>query len=349
MLDNLFITSGEQDLANISYAQSNPTIALELVVEGLTAPIGVVVPDDSGRLFIFYSTPALDDAPDGTKHTDLLVELQISADDPNIADLDSERVIMTIHQKTIEHPAGELLFDPRDGLLYVTLGDDNRPAETSQNINELMGSVLRINVDEGDPYSIPEDNPFVGKDGLRHPWRISFDKETETLFINDPAWTFRHQRVFALQPGANYGWDAQPAPFCFDSADPIKPLEACIAGPNGETFTPPVIEYGREDGQIITGGLMYRGEAIPELQGRYIFSEWGENRDREPKLFAATPRDSGLWPFEQLTIETPLPFPDTRFWSMGQDADGELYLMTMRGFRITGESGQVFRIVPAQN
>jgi glucose/arabinose dehydrogenase len=406
-------------MTSVNQAQPAPTVALELLAEGFTAPIGMIVPpDDSGRLFIvdqigaiyiitpegekldtpfldvrdrivelsnsrndprgllslafhpdyaengrlfvFYTVPPLEDAPDRASHTDLLVELRVSEEDPNRVDLSTERVILRVDQETIEHAAGQLLFDSRDGLLYVTLGDDNRPAETSQDPEALMGSVLRINVDvvndAGDPYSIPADNPFVGTDGLdeiyayglRHPWRLSFDQETETIFINDPAWTFRYQRVFTLQPGANYGWDSQAEPFCFAPDNADEPLKTCLTGPDGEVFTPPVVEYGPELGQIITGGHLYRGTAIPQLQGRYIFSEWGENRDREPKLFAATPVETGLWPIEQLKIETPLPFPDTRFWSMGQDAEGELYLMTMRGFRITGESGQVYRIDPSR-
>lgn len=307
---------------------------------------------ENGRFFIFYTIPE-----EGVSHRNILAELRVSDDDPNRADLSSRRILLEIDQNTMEHAAGQLVFGPEDGYLYVSLGDDFNPRTTSQDLETLMGSILRLDVhSEQQPYGIPADNPFVGIDGLdeiyaygfRHPWRMSFDAETSQLYVSDPAWQFRNQRVYAVTPGANYGWDLQDDPNCFDEAGALQ--NSCTTGPDGETFLPPVIEYGEDLGRIVIGGYMYHGTAFPEFQGRYIFGEWGVNRNNQAALFIATPTESGPWTIE--TLETDIPFEGDlkNVWAFGQDDAGEIYVMTMNSPVVNPkfQKGAIYKLVPAE-
>lgn len=304
---------------------------------------------ENGRFFVFYTIPS-----EEFSHRDILAEYQVSADDPNRADMDSQRILLEIDQNTMEHAAGQLLFGPEDGYLYVSLGDDFAPEETSQNLETLMGSILRIDVDSEDqPYGIPEDNPFVDKPGLdeiyaygfRHPWRMSFDEGI--LYVSDPAWQFRNQRVYTIEPGANYGWDLQADKNCFEDGEL---LESCVTGPDGETFEPPIIEYGEDIGRIVIGGYIYRGSAIPEFQGRYIFGEWGLNNFNRAALLIATPAEEGLWTIDTLTPDLPLTGERRNVWAFGQDDEGEIYVMTMSSGVVnpTVQRGHVYKIVPVE-
>ena len=304
---------------------------------------------ENGRFFIFYTIPPRDGSPANTEHTDILEDFSVDANDNKRTDLASERILLQLDQQTMEHAAGQLLFAP-DGYLYVTLGDDNHPDQTSQNLDSLFGGVLRLDVDnvpEGATYGIPADNPFVNADGLdelyakglRHPWRISYDDEFG-LLISEPAWTFRHSEINRLEAGANYGWDIVPRA-CYDENG--APIPECQES-DGVTLTLPVLEYGQEWGRIVIGGYVYRGAAIPELQGRYVFGEWGLQVSQGAQIFAADPSSGTPWQFDRLHE----PFPrGTNIWAFGQDYVGELYVLTMRGGNIVGESGVIYQIVPA--
>lgn len=309
---------------------------------------------ENGRFFVTYTPPA----PGAYDHLARVSEFHVS-DDPNVADAASERVLLEVTYLTIEHSAGQLVFDD-NGYLFISLGDDFNPEDTAQNMQDLRGSLLRIDVDtpvEGQPYAIPADNPYadgvaalpeIYAKGLRHPWRMSFDAETNQLYVSDPAWTFRASRVYIAEPGANYGWELQAGLRCFAEDDPTTVLADC-SGEDGMVFAPPIIEYGQEFGRIIIGGGIYRGSAIPALQGQYIGGEWGVQVTGGAKLFAAAPSDTPgeRWALTQLT------FPDlpvgTAIWSIGTDSQGEMYVLTMSSPVVGSEGGAVYKIVPAGN
>ncbi len=204
----------------------------------------------------------------------------VSSNDPNIADPNSEVILMDIDQPYSNHNAGDLAFGP-DGYLYIPLGDGGSggdPQNISQNTSRLLGKMLRVDVDSGSPYGIPPDNPFVGNPtyqpeiwsvGLRNPWRISFDRLTQDLWIADVGqddWEEINVQPANSTGGENYGWR------CYEGNASFN-LGGCG---NQNQFTFPVHEYANQFniGCSINGGYVYRGQDYPNLFGKYIYSDF---------------------------------------------------------------------------
>ncbi|MCC6783982.1 MAG: PQQ-dependent sugar dehydrogenase [Planctomycetes bacterium] len=209
------------------------------------------------------------------------------------ADRASELVVMRVPQPWGNHNGGTILFG-RDGMLYIALGDGgaaNDLGGTGQNLASLLAKVLRIDVrgaTSEKPYAIPSDNPFVGREGargetwcygLRNPWRISFDRETGELWCGDVGQNL-FEEVDRLVKGGNYGWPLMEATHTFPPNTERKPEE--LAG-----LVAPVAEYPRGEGISITGGHVYRGKALPQLVGRFVYGDfalcnvWAVLEDRE--------------------------------------------------------------------
>ena len=199
------------------------------------------------------------------------------SDDPDIADSNSEERILTVSQPYANHNGGRLQFGP-DGMLYLGLGDGggaNDPDENAQDGSTLLGKLIRIDVDPAHgTYAIPPDNPFVGNGsvldeiwalGLRNPWRTAFDDFTGDLYIADVGQGALEEVNFQAADstgGENYGWDIMEGTDCV--------LQGC----NQSGLTKPVAEYTHADGCSITGGEVYRGNAYPNLHGRYLFGDY---------------------------------------------------------------------------
>ncbi|MDP7006091.1 MAG: PQQ-dependent sugar dehydrogenase [Phycisphaerales bacterium] len=195
------------------------------------------------------------------------------------ADRATESVILEIRQPWGNHNGGMVLFG-EDGYLYLGIGDGgaaNDPYQNGQNKKSLLGTIIRIDVNnktEKLNYAIPSDNPFVGVEdvreeiwawGLRNPWRMSFDKQTNLLWVGDVgqnAW----EEIDIIKSGENYGWNLREGKHEFKK------------NTNGETTTDPVFEYGRRQGGSITGGYVYRGKKIPQLVGSYVFADYLSRR-----------------------------------------------------------------------
>jgi 3-mercaptopyruvate sulfurtransferase SseA/glucose/arabinose dehydrogenase len=237
----------------------------------------------------------------------------------------------------------------------------------AQDTSSLYGSILRIDVDGGYPgYAIPPTNPFVnnpaGRDeiyawGFRNPYRLSFDRKgTHDMFVTAVAETLWEAIYLVNQPG-NYGWAIKEATHCFDRQRPNNPPATCPStGALGYPLIDPIIEYpnmsiegedvqveGEGMGTAVTGGYLYRGSAMPELVGKFIFADWS----RDPatpsgQIFVATPPQvwGDLWSLQQL-LEL-----ETRVLSLGEDAAGELYVLTSEEFGPFGDTGKVFKLVP---
>jgi len=200
-------------------------------------------------------------------------------ENPDLADPESEVVIMEINQPHPFHNGGQLVFGP-DGYLYISSGDGGPAGGTNgtgQDLTTLFGAVLRIDVDtstELGEYGIPDDNPFVDVDGvrpeiyaygLRNPWRMSFDPETGYLFTGDVG-EAKVEEIDILEKGQNYGWDIKEGTFCFN-------------GPcDTDGLTEPIYEYGRGLGRSITGGYVYRGMQMPSVVGKYIYGDFISGR-----------------------------------------------------------------------
>jgi glucose/arabinose dehydrogenase len=263
-----------------------------------------------------------------------LARYSVSATDPNRADPGSGSVLLNIPQTTAVHYAGHLHFGP-DGYLYVSRGDggvNTDPDSNAQNLGTLLGKILRLDVGGGLPYGIPPDNPFLGTPGaqpeiwargLRNPWRFSFDRVTGDVFIGDVGQSRFEEVNFqpAISPGGeNYGWRLMEGGHCF------IPSVGC--NPGGLTL--PILEYDHSLGCSVTGGFRYRGRAIPELYGHYLFSDWCSGR-----LWTAREDGDGQWTTTEL-VDTPYSIA-----SFGEDAAGELYIV----HRPVQTTGAVYRIV----
>ena len=240
--------------------------------------------------------------------------------DRNVADPDSEAVLLTIPQPFGNHNGGQLQFGP-DGFLYIGMGDGGSardPGNRAQDPSALLGKMLRIDVDSGDPFSIPASNPFVGRAdaqpaiwalGLRNPWRFSFDRATGDMFIGDVGQNAVEEISFqpAGTAGLNYGWRRMEGSACFN------PTSAC----NDGSLTLPILDYGhaaQRCGGSVTGGYRYRGLDFPQLNGIYFFGDFCTG-----SLYAGV-EDGGQW-----TIIGPraMGFSISTF---GEDEQGELYL-----------------------
>jgi len=326
----------------------------------------------NGRVFVRYSAPRTSETPDGYDHTFVLSEFQAGED--LTVDPATERRLLEIPQPQSNHNAGSVLFGP-DGYLYVGVGDggaandaglghvsdwyeDNDGGNGQDVTSNLLGSVLRIDVDEtgdGMPYAIPEDNPLVGEPGpdeqyawgFRNPWRMSF--AGQTLFVADVGQN-RYEEVSVVERGGNYGWNVKEGTHCFSANSPGSPPENCPSEtPDGDPLRNPVIEYSHSSGDIdgvsVIGGYRYSGSAIPGLEGRYVFGDWQSGGD----VYVATPAEEGLWPIERVSLghagENP---PGQYLLAFGRDQDDELYVATTGSAAPRGESGAVHRLVPTE-
>lgn len=242
--------------------------------------------------------------------------------DGQSGDPGSEQVLLYVEQPYGNHNGGGLEFGP-DGYLYIGLGDGGSggdPQNLAQNVNTLLGKMLRIEVRGLDSYMIPADNPFaagggrqeIWATGLRNPWRYSFDRLTGDLFIADVGQNKFEEVNFLASgspPGVNFGWPFREA------AEPFKG-----SPPSGVDLLDPVIQYGRADGCSVTGGYVYRGQSLPEWYGIYLFGDyctgsvWGLLRDT-----------NGAWQMQRL-FQQPASIS-----SFGQDSAGELYLLDHAG------------------
>jgi len=229
---------------------------------------------NNGRFFIYYSAPKNVEDID---HESILSEFKLSSENQNIADPLSEKIIFRINQPESNHNGGQLAFGP-DGYLYIGLGDGGGAGDVhgnignGQNINTTLGSILRIDIDNGEPYGIPEDNPFVGRNGVdeiyswgfRNPWKFSFDIETDKLFVADVGQD-EWEEIDLVEKGINYGWRIMEGNNPYD-----LPL-ADFLGIDVETLGKPIHEYSHDLGKSITGGYIYRGLSSDEMYGKYIF------------------------------------------------------------------------------
>jgi glucose/arabinose dehydrogenase len=253
-----------------------------------------------------------------TRQTDgatVIAEYKVSSTDANIADT-SEKVILTIAQPFANHNGGMVEFGP-DGYLYIGMGDggsQNDPGNRAQNLNELLGKLLRIDVDHANgttPYSSPADNPFfgaiAGRDeiyayGLRNPWRFSFARNSGELIVADVGQNATEE-IDQITKGGNYGWRVMEGTNCTGN-DPA----AC-----GQTsFIPPIAEYNHSQGRCsITGGYIYRGTKGTFRQNHYVYADYCTG-----EIFVL---DGTI---QKLLLDTNL-----QITSFGEDEAGEIYVV----------------------
>ena len=267
---------------------------------------------DNGRLYVFYT--------DLDGHSQVY-EYRVDADDPNRADPASARRIITFEQRPTSptHKAGQLQFGA-DGYLYIAVGDgggSGDPFGHGQNPFTELGTIVRIDVDTGDPYAIPPDNPFIdGEDGLpevwayglRNPWRFSLDGGW--IYIADVGQvTLEEVNVAdAAEAGINYGWNVMEGSGC-------RRQQAC----DTTGLFVPQVDYPRDDGVSVIGGYVYRGSAIPEMVGRYFYTDFTGDWIRT-FVFDGAVSQHYDW---SRAVERP-----RYVWSFGVDGHGEIYILS---------------------
>lgn len=273
--------------------------------------LGLAFHPDGSRFFVYYVNGA------GNR---TLSEFRVGDEG---AGADSERVLFSLPQPEesvdIRHYGGNLVFGP-DGYLYVSLGDGADARGQGQDPSTPFGALLRLDVDSGDPYGIPDDNPFVAGGGvaevwaygLRNPWRFTIDPVEGLLYVADVGQeTWEEVNVLPMnEGGANLGWPSTEGNHCFLESD-------CDL----ESFTEPVFEYGHDEGCSITGGHVYRGSAIPELVGHYSFADWGGGWVRSFRYTGGEIADPVDWEIEGAGQVN----------AFELDSSGELYLANFEG------------------
>jgi glucose/arabinose dehydrogenase len=446
-------------------ADALPKVTLELVVEGLSAPLLLVAPPDtSGRKFIgdqvgviyvldsngnklgvpfldlrdkltplkqafdergllalafhpefakngkFYVNYSAKRRPDSpftgkTAYTWRTSEFKISASNPDLADLASERVILEFDWVNRKHNGGGLAFGP-DGYLYVGVGDgggahgvpdvyvppkrdegdafrhadeiDEDPFKIperfhkydryAQDTQRLKGKILRLDINRGYPgYAIPVTNIFRGKSegrdeifawGFRNPFRLSFDRSGNgDMFVSGVAESF-WETVYLVDKQGNYGWSVREGRHCYIRARAFNPPKDCPKhGLLGEPIRDPVIEYPNWSvkrkwskveadplGTANVGGFLYRGKTLPSLYGKFVFGDFSSVIQKPSgQIFVATPQAvwKSLWKIKKLHQM------NVRLHSLGEDNEGELYLMTTAQGIPVGNSGKIWKLVPA--
>ena len=281
----------------------------------------------NGRFYIYYTDKFSNIAID---------EVKVSSSNPDVADKDSLKRIITIpHPQYTNHFGGYLAFGP-DGYLYAGTGDGGGagdPNGNAQNLDSLLGKLLRLNVDNPLPplYLVPADNPYAGQDGkrgeiwaygLRNPWRFTFDPATSALYIADVGQAQREEVniVSSALKGANYGWNIMEGTRCYNAA-------SCAQ----QGLVLPAFEYehGSNDanGCSITGGFVYRGTALPQLAGRYLYSDYCKGFLKSFLYANGTVSEAQEWAVGEVGMVP----------AFGQDAAGELYMLS--------GAGKVYQIV----
>ncbi len=337
----------------------------------------------NGRFFVYYSAPNQPGTPDNYNHTGVISEFHVSANNSNKADPASEQILLQIPEPQSNHNGGTLAFGPDDGYLYISLGDggaaddqglghvndwyeDNTESGNGQDITQnLLGSILRIDVDSGDPYGIPPSNPFVSKPGLneiwaygfRNPYRFSFDMGgNHSLFVGDAGQDL-WEEVSIVTKGGNYGWNVKEGTHCFDAETPTDVPADCpdtVGEGHPAARAPlidPIIEFrnsGAESGGLgvtVVGGYVYRGDLLPQLFGQYLFAVWSESfTSPNGAVFIAEPQETGLWDFHRLNFADRTEFTHY-ILGFGQDNEGEVYVLTTNNTGPTGNTGKVFKLI----
>ena len=272
---------------------------------------------NNGKFYVYYTDKG------GRRQ---LSEFRVTVSDPSRADVESERVLFEIEQPPdatdIRHYGGNTVFGP-DGYLWVSLGDGADSRDQGQDSSTFFGSVVRLDVDSGDPYEVPLANPFVEGGGapevwaygLRNPWRFSIDPVERMIYIADVGHADQEEiNVLPIDEGGfNLGWSDMEGTRCFHNLD-------C----NPDDYTSPALTYSHEDGLSVTGGFVYRGNEIPELHGTYFYGDWVGQWIRSFKFVDGQVTEERDWTEE---LGGPVGQPNT----YGLDGHGELYLLTHDG------------------
>jgi glucose/arabinose dehydrogenase len=337
--------------------------------------------ENNGLFYIYYQLPPRAGGPaTGVLWNNLsrISEFKVSGD-KNTANMNSERILLEWDDPQSNHNGGTLAFGP-DKYLYISLGDggaanDVAPGHVedwyadnaggnAQNVEaNLFGKILRINVN-GSPYSIPADNPFVGKPGkdeiyaygFRNPFRFSFDMGGSHQLIAGDAGQVLWEEVSVVKKGGNYGWNVKEGTHCFNAANNDTVFASCPSKDNlGNPLIDPVIElnnWANPAGGIATtviGGNVYRGNDLKGWDGKYIFGTFSQTpTTANGELFMAN-MGGGMWSYNEVELKSHPGDVGYYLRGFGQDNDGEIYLTVSSMLGPSGNTGKIYKLVAVKN
>ncbi len=318
--DRLFVVEKGGKIYVINNTQSTSEklvfldLSLDVSTDGERGLLGLAFHPDygsNGYFYVYYTKSVSGDTRFSRFKVDPLNE--------NLGNVSSEFTIIEVVQPFSNHNGGQIAFGP-DNYLYIALGDggdSGDPSGHGQDRTTLLGSIIRIDVDSGSPYSIPNDNPFFGNIdgyaeeiyafGFRNPWRFSFDSNTGTLWAGDAGESTREE-INIVKNGSNYGWNAKEGSIDYNP------------GANVTEMVGPVFEYNHSLGDAIIAGFVYRGSDLVGLGGKYIYGDWGSGR-----IWALT------YSGETVLNNTELIDTTLTILSFGIDANNELYICAADG------------------
>jgi glucose/arabinose dehydrogenase len=342
----------------------------------------------NGKFYVFYTAPPRAGGPEaGASWNNLtrISEFKVSASNTNIADMSSERILIEADHPQLNHNGGTVAFGP-DGFLYISIGDGGNKDDVgaghfpdwyaanaggnAQNLwANVMGKILRIDVNSGTPYNIPADNPFATSPnfkkeiyayGFRNPYRFSFDMGGDHgLYVGDAGQSL-YEEIDLVTKGNNYGWNVREGTLCFNTDNDLTVRSTCPTSDSlGKALADPIIQLKNKanpDGNgiatVIVGGNVYRGTTLPQLAGRYVFGIFSQGGNgaagANAKLYVANAATSGMWSYEDLTLKD---YPSNLGYYLkgfGQDLSGEIYITVTDVQGVSGTSGKVYKIVAAQ-
>jgi glucose/arabinose dehydrogenase len=330
----------------------------------------------NGRLFVFYTAPPGPSTPAGWNNRTTIAEFSARGGQAVHADAGSEKIILQVDHPQGNHNGGTIAFGP-DGYLYISIGDGggrddeqfghvpdwyefNAGGNGQDITSNLMGNILRIDVDRGSPYAIPSDNPYVQGPGLdeiwaygfRNPYRFSFDMGGSRALLVGDAGQELWEEVSRVDRGGNYGWNVKEGTHCFDAANPTVSPATCpsVDPTTNEPLRDPVIEFAnsKQAGGLaltVVGGNVYRGKSFQALSGMYVFGgATASFTSPDGRLYASPQQGSGLWTIHELLLggTTRLGYVVKGF---GNDADGNVYIAASKVLGPAGTTGTIFKIV----
>ncbi|MSU33913.1 MAG: hypothetical protein EXS36_02160 [Pedosphaera sp.] len=328
------------------------------------------------RVVVSYTAPLRPGGPLGYDCTLRVAEWTLPSAEPLALNTTSERVLLEIDKPFSNHNGGRLAFGS-GGYLYISVGDGGNgndqgrrpPTGNGQNLDTLLGKILRIDIDAAGGVAVPKDNPFsdgkIGRPeifayGIRNPWGMSFDRGGDhALYVTDVGQSM-FEELNIIVKGGNYGWFLREGFVGFDAQAPTKPpVNKPKTGVLGEPLIDPVAVYKnvngfRKDsdayGISVTGGNVYRGRDLPELVGHYVYGDWSRSFVLpQGQLLVArrpAPDASGPWTVEPIELASPEKL-GAFIIAFGQDNDGEMYVMTNGNNGLTPGKGKVWKIRPA--
>jgi glucose/arabinose dehydrogenase len=339
---------------------------------------------NNGKFYVFYTVPSSGGGPAvgySWNNVSRISEFTVSAANSNLADPRTERIILEENHPQLNHNGGTLAFGP-DGYLYISIGDGGNKDDVgaghandwyaanaggnAQNLSaNLLGKVLRIDVNSGNPYSIPADNPFVTTGsargeiyafGFRNPYRFSFDQGgNHDLYLGDAGQSL-YEEIDLVTPGGNYGWNVKEGTACFSTDNDLTVRPGCpTSDPYGNPLIDPIIQLNNAANPaggvatVIVGGYVYRGSTFPQLQGSYIFGSFSQAGAADGKVYVAAPSSAaGLRNYMSLNMHNFEANVGAYIKGFGQDLSGEIYVLTSDVAGPSGSSGKVYKLVAAQ-